>query len=214
MGMSDGGESQEVDDALRQRIEDSFTHCEECSTPAWTYRVFPLQETDEGLALVGTVLVLTGDDIRTHLHGAKYCAVMAATCGLANERELQIQSAKGTVEALAFDAAGSALAETTASACNAAIVEDAHEQGLFCNWRYSPGYGDLPLSLQPQILRILEAEKLLGITTTPAHLMVPTKSVTALVGLFDQPQEQRKSCQGCSLFQECTLRTKGHTCYQ
>ena len=105
MGMSDGGESQEVDDALRQRIEDSFTHCEECSTPAWTYRVFPLQETDEGLALVGTVLVLTGDDIRTHLHGAKYCAVMAATCGLANERELQIQSAKGTVEALAFDAA-------------------------------------------------------------------------------------------------------------
>ena len=49
--------------------------------------------------------------------------------------------------------------------------------------RYSPGYGDLPLSVQPDFLAALDAQKTLGITLTETFLMIPSKSVTAIIGI-------------------------------
>ena len=49
--------------------------------------------------------------------------------------------------------------------------------------RFSPGYGDMPLDLQGDIIAILEARKWLGLTLSEAKLMSPQKSVTALIGI-------------------------------
>ena len=49
--------------------------------------------------------------------------------------------------------------------------------------RCSPGYGDLPLSLQPHLLSALNANKLLHITLSDTLLMIPQKSITAIVGI-------------------------------
>ncbi len=54
------------------------------------------------------------------------------------------------------------------------------------NWRFSPGYGDCPLSAQRSIVNsVLNATRLIGLTVTPTSLLIPTKSVTAVIGLFD-----------------------------
>ena len=55
--------------------------------------------------------------------------------------------------------------------------------GCALRHRFSPGYGDLPLSVQPAFLAALDATRRLGITLTSSFLMVPTKSVTAFVGV-------------------------------
>ena len=84
------------------------------------FGVLPFSFEDDGVHVDGASLVLPGDDIRARLDGATFCAVMTATCGLANERELQRLSALASVpgangsDALLFDAAGSALAEAVA----------------------------------------------------------------------------------------------------
>ena len=60
---------------------------------------------------------------------------------------------------------------------------EAAEEGLYLRPRFSPGYGDLPLSCQPDFCRVLEAEKTVGITLTESFLMMPSKSVTAVIGV-------------------------------
>lgn len=47
--------------------------------------------------------------------------------------------------------------------------------------RFSPGYGDLPLSMQPEILSLLSAHLNVGLSMTDSMLLTPTKSVTAIV---------------------------------
>lgn len=44
---------------------------------------------------------------------------------------------------------------------------------VYFTWRFSPGYGDLPLALQPEILQLLDAQKRLGLTVTPEHILIP-----------------------------------------
>jgi cobalamin-dependent methionine synthase I len=48
--------------------------------------------------------------------------------------------------------------------------------------RFSPGYGDVSIDIQSEILTALSAENLLGITLTEKKMMVPTKSITAIIG--------------------------------
>ena len=50
-----------------------------------------------------------------------------------------------------------------------------------CQERFSPGYGDLPLSMQPEILHILSTHLNIGLSMTDSMLLTPTKSVTAIV---------------------------------
>ncbi|MBE6737338.1 MAG: Vitamin B12 dependent methionine synthase activation subunit [Ruminococcaceae bacterium] len=47
--------------------------------------------------------------------------------------------------------------------------------------RFSPGYGDLPLSMQPEILALLSSHINIGLSMTDSMLLTPTKSVTAIV---------------------------------
>ena len=209
-----GYRGQQIDAALDARVDAVIAHCEQVSRPAWTYRVFSVSEDEAGVRLEGTTLVLTGDDIRAHLAGARECAVMAATAGLSNERELRRLSLANGLDGMIFDAAGSSLAEAAADACNAQIVAEARARGLYAKWRFSPGYGDLPLALQPGILRVLDAEKRLGMSLTDTNLLIPAKSVTALVGLFDAPQDDKRSCANCAFSPYCDLRRNGTPCYR
>lgn len=209
-----GYSGQNVDAGMHEQLEAQFKLCENVSSTSWIYKIFPVSCQDNSIALTGTTLVLEGQSIVEHLGEAQYCAVMAATCGLSNERELQRQRALGGIQALAFDAAGSALVEAAADACNAAIIAEAHDEGLYTNYRYGPGYGDLSLSIQQNVVKVLEADKVLGISTTESNMLIPQKSITAFVGLFERPQNMQPTCKRCSFAQYCTLRKKGQTCYR
>lgn len=209
-----GYAGQQVDPSLDARIDAMIERCEHVSSPGWVFQVFPVDASGDAIRLVGTTLALPGDDIHRHLGGARLCAVMAATAGMANERELRRLSLVNKLDGMFFDAAASALAEAVADACNAAIVAEARGRGLFTNWRYSPGYGDCPLDLQPQLIDVLGAGKALGLSATESNLLIPVKSVTAFVGMFDEPQEDKRSCSGCQLAQHCELRRNGTPCYR
>lgn len=214
-----GYAGQEVDDGLDARIDDAIAACEREARPGFLFRSFPLKETSDGLELVGSSLVLRGNDIARHLKGASECAVMACTLGLANEAAMARRAAANPLDGSIYGAAGSSLVECVADACEAAIVADAIGRGLRANWRYSPGYGDLPLALQPEIVRVLAADKRLGITASDAFFLVPAKTVTAFVGLFAEdvpfegPDAPRSTCGNCACKQHCSLRKTGFPCW-
>ena len=49
--------------------------------------------------------------------------------------------------------------------------------------RFSPGYGDLPLEYQRTLLTLLDTPRKIGVSITDTLLMVPSKSVSAIVGV-------------------------------
>ena len=51
--------------------------------------------------------------------------------------------------------------------------------------RFSPGYGDFPLEYQRELLGVLDAAKRIGLTLTDSLLMAPSKSVTAVIGVYE-----------------------------
>ena len=50
--------------------------------------------------------------------------------------------------------------------------------------RFSAGYGDLPLELQKDIFKALGCDKRIGLTLNDSLIMSPTKSVTAIIGIY------------------------------
>ena len=76
--------------------------------------------------------------------------------------------------------------------------ETCEKEGLYLRPRFSPGYGDFPLNVQEDILSALEAGKRIGIKLTDSLLMVPTKSVTAVMGVSPKPYRcDVKGCEAC-----------------
>lgn len=218
-----GYAGQELDDDLRARFERLADACERTLRPACIHATFDVDEArsrwegdDARVAFAGSPLVLEGRSIAAHLRGARKTALMACTLGAASERELRKHAALGPVDALLYGAAASALVEAAANATEAAIVEEAAAEGLHANFRFSPGYGDLPLTVQPAFLAALDATRRIGLSATEGNLLVPTKSITAVVGLFDRPLQRttgRDACASCQLRPYCQLRKKGITCH-
>ena len=158
-------------------------------------------------------LSLPGQSIAEHLQSAIEVVLFAVTLGHDIDRELRRLSVTDPLGQVLLDAAATAAVEREANRVEAQVRSDAAARGLFCSWRFSPGYGDLPLDVQASLLRTLNATRRLGITLTQNNLMVPTKSVTAIVGIHPNPQPGlASSCAVCELSEFCALRTRGGTC--
>ena len=210
-----GYAGQDIAEDMDVHIDQMIEQCQRTSKPAYVYRIFPVDDTHGDIRLVGSSLILPGNDIYNHLKGAYKVALMACTLGLANEMTIKRIQAKSAADALIYGAAGSSLVESVADVAEAAIVAEGASEGLHSNWRYSPGYGDLPLDIQSEFVRTLGADKSLGMRVTPTHLLIPSKSVTAIVGLFKEPQEHTKrSCKGCAIFEYCNLRKAKTPCWR
>ena len=85
--------------------------------------------------------------------------------------------------------------------------------GWFLTDRFSPGYGDLPLCIQPEVCAALDAGRRVGIHVSDSFLMNPMKSVTAVIGIADRPQMARvRGCAYCAMAASCRLRKGGKHC--
>lgn len=181
--------------------------------PKWTYRMFDLKRSgsDTGISVSGTSLSLDGKDIEAHLSGCEKCVLFCATASAKADELIRKKEAEDI--ALGF------MTDCLASAAVEAICDKLEEElrdrikGMYTTWRFSPGYGDFPLELQPRILDVLDAQKRIGVTCTENLLLIPSKSVTAVIGVSDKPiEKKRMGCAYCSLQGKCDFRKAGGHC--
>lgn len=179
--------------------------------PRYTYRIFSLVQTDDGFFLPEADITLTGKTARTMLATSAKAAVLVCSLGVGFDTRLRSMQVRDMAKAVILDGCGSALVE---QGCDAAEAElRARFPGLYLTDRFSPGYGDLPLALQPGICAALDAQRRLGVTVTPSLLLNPSKTVTAFIGLSDRPQKARiRGCAFCAMKETCTLRKGGKHC--
>ena len=179
--------------------------------PRYTYRVFSLTPENGGFRLDGTKLLLSGHTAAKMLAQCGQAVLLACTLGAGFDTMLRTEQARDMSKAVILDACGSALVEQGCDEAERDIA--ARFSGLYLTDRFSPGYGDLPLLLQPEICALLDAPRRVGIHVTPSLLMNPSKSVTAVIGLSGKPQMARiRGCAWCSMRDTCTLRKGGKSC--
>ena len=115
------------------------------------------------------------------LRGCKNALILAITTGIGVDRLLNRLSVTSAAKHFITDAVASAAAE---SFCD--YMDDMLRIDVDKPHRFSPGYGDLPLEIQPDLLGVLNASKNAGITINNSLLMTPVKSITAIMGVKDE----------------------------
>lgn len=142
---------------------------------------------------------VTSSALATNLKGCHEVYAFAATTGIGAERLLNKYNHISPGRAFILDAIGSAAIEAFCDYLNTHLREKTEESGHFLRPRFSPGYGDFPIDHQPDLLRVLDTNRKLNLTLTDSFLMVPTKSVTAIIGIADTPNGCRtRTCEICN----------------
>ena len=115
-----------------------------------------------------------------NLEGCKSAYVFAATVGIGVDRMLKRLAVSSEAEMMVFSCIASSGVECWCDFLNERLSEKHSLKP-----RFSPGYGGVSLEIQKDILQFLEAEKMLGLTLTESLMMIPVKSVTAIVGIVE-----------------------------
>ena len=202
-----GYRTKKADEKMLALIDECEEELQRAIMPSYTFRILGLERVKEGISVVSTPLILEGVDISRHLAGCSRCAIFAATVSLGADRLIKSLEARDMTRAYITDAIAGAAVEAV---CDQAESEIAFRAKSFRTWRYSPGYGDFPLETQPLLLDVLNAGKLLGITVGENNIMIPSKSVTAVIGLSDHPidltrQGCHRSCNNCRMRSRCSF---------
>lgn len=154
--------------------------------------------------------LLVGNDIEKHLDSCNRAILFAATLGARSEQLIRRAEAENMAYAVVLDALASAMIENFCDKCEKEIHE---RTGGYFTYRFSPGYGDYPLDLQGQFIRRLTADKRIGLTATSNSILIPRKSVTAIIGVSEnEVAHGKRSCAVCNMRENCKYRKDGESC--
>lgn len=120
-----------------------------------------------------------------NMKGCSHVCMFVITCGQGADRVISKYSRCSPSSALAVSAISTAAAETYADTLCRDIEKLISADGLCMRPRFSPGYGDLSIKYQTDIIRVTDSSRRIGVTLTDDLMMLPTKSVSAIIGLSD-----------------------------
>lgn len=202
-----GYRSQGIDDGLMKQIQDCIHQIEKVSKPKLTYKIV---EVIDGKISDFEVL---GNDLEELLQDASKAILFCATIGNDVERLLLRNEVLNMANALIMDAVASVAIENVCNNLEKDVRSEMKNEGYYVSDRFSPGYGDCPLSSQKQFCSYLNTDKYIGVHVTDSYIMTPRKSVTALMSISNKPFTLRKSgCEVCSMFMNCEYRKAGKHC--
>ncbi len=189
---------------MLDELELAYNEIKDNSDFKAVHRIFSLN----GNEINGTSLEIDGkcSDFSLYTEGCHEIMLICATLSVELERFLRREQHKKMSHAVVLDATASAYLE---------IIRDEYIEKLklgnhsFC---FAPGYGDVPLELNRDIVRILQADKKIGVTVSDSNLFIPQKSVAGFVGIGSEAA--KKSCRNCIRYEGCALRTQGEVCYR
>lgn len=153
--------------------------------PAAAAVVFDIKRDGEKLFVADTEL--EGKSIKKLLAPCNKCVVMAITVGFELDMKIAALGSASPALSLLADAAASSAVEDACDACCESIES---ELGVKLTPRFSPGYGDLSMNIQPALLTLTNARRDLGLTVGSGCMLSPIKSVTAIAGIKEVENDE------------------------
>ena len=205
-----------ADEQIRAKVYEGFEKLQQMimlhkGQAKVTYQRVKVKLEEDYVGLCGTNYKIYSKDLSKLLKNSEICIVMAATLGIEVDRQIGLCQKFNMLEAMILDSCASVLIDKVCDDAEAEIIGSLKE-GEYLTMRFSPGYGDVPLEVSGYILDLLMAQKRMGLTLTKAQMLLPTKSITALIGISNQKENRQKSCGHCNLVKHCDYRRRGEKC--
>lgn len=207
-----GYSGQRIEKELDQEIDNCIDEALKLFTPRWTYREFKILRVNGEIILEGTNLKLEGNDIRKLLWNSNKCVLMAVTLGNDIEKRIKLYTRTNLTKSVIMDACATAGVEKLCDNVEEEIIRDILKKEENLTFRYSPGYGDLSLNIQKDFISILDCKRKIGLGLSSYMILVPRKSVTAILGITKFKEKLKKSCINCSNYETCIYRKEDGDC--
>ncbi len=198
-----------------ENIKPILTSCEDellnAANIRYCYKLFDIEHHTDSIIVTGTNLNLTGKSITNHLDGCNKAVLMACTLSDKVDKLISRYNITDMTSALITDSMASAMIEQVCNEVEIIIKNQLKIENM--TWRFSPGYGDLPIDIQKNFIQVINANKQIGLTVTENNILIPRKSVTAIIGISDSPLPQKKrGCLICNMNKTCQFRKRGSHC--
>ncbi len=145
-------------------------------------------------------------DLSAHLNGCSEGFLFACTLGIGVDSLVKRYSLTELHMLPVVQATAAAYTEYCADYAQQELEMYAAQHSLYLRPRYSPGYGDFQLSCQRFLFDALQISKNIGVSLTDSFLMVPFKSVTAVIGVSNDPTQCHiNKCMTCTT-KNCPFR--------
>lgn len=200
-----GYRGQEVSEEILRLIDETAGEAERAVLPRFCTVRDRLEKRPDGIYLKNCGLCLSGVSIKKHLEICDNVILFGATLGIEIDKLIRIYETKDMTRAVIMDSCASALIENYCDNICGEMETELRKEGLYMTSRFSPGYGDLPLSVQRELVRALNASRRIGLTLNEQYLMFPRKSVTAVIGLAETKPANcgGYGCEMCSMNKTC-----------
>lgn len=190
---------------LNKEIEDVFR---ENITPKSVYAVCDCYADSETVTL--GEMTVKSRSLAEHLKGCKRAVLLAATLGTNADMLIRKYSVQDMGKALIAQNICTDMIETYLDETGKEISRLKTLESLFPAPRYSPGYGDFDVACQKEILGFLGASRI-GISLTEGFMLIPSKSVTAVIGFAEEQKKetlQKQHAVKCGVSAGCALCDK------
>ncbi len=179
---SAGYELQEGMDAI---LKDAMAEAGRRMDIRSSHRILEVASNDGGrIRFKDSDFIIESAMVARLLRNAQFAVCLAATAGIALDRAVSSAMDRGEMtEAFMIDAIGSETVEAAVDELHWNVLKaQAEKSGFRVTPRFSPGYGDWVLTVQQNLVKSSGGGRI-GITVTPSSLMIPRKSVTAVLGM-------------------------------
>lgn len=190
-----GGQS--PDEQVSTLLQECWDELTAAAAPRCLSRSFDLRFFEED-GIDASCFQTHSQSLRKNLEDCEQVLLFAATLGAQADLLIQKYNRLQMSKAVILQAEAAAMLEDYCNRENARLKDAYEAEGWYLRPRFSPGYGDFPLECQRALIAGLEAGKRIGITLTDSLLMVPAKSVTAVIGISRIRRDCTvKGCEAC-----------------
>jgi hypothetical protein len=176
-----GYRGNQPDETVSATIESAIEELERVMTPKSVTCPVTIRPAGENTLDING-MIIESKSLSQHLDSCQEGVLFAATLGAPVDMLIQRYNVLDMSRAVILQSCAATAVEAYCDQCQDEIEAMAREKGLYLRPRYSPGYGDFPLTYQKEVLSLLNAQRRIGLTRTDGDILVPTKSVTAVIG--------------------------------
>ncbi len=173
-----GYENESLDESVKELLLVCEKELKNAINACFVYRVFDYCEGE----MKDSGFELEGETIKEHLDGCCKCVCFCTTLGSEVDNLIRKKQITSMAEAMMIDNMASYLVEKACDRAEEIIMKDFDAGKTF---RYGLGYGDFPITKQKDFLDMLDASRQVGVHVNEASMLMPTKSVTCLIGIKD-----------------------------
>lgn len=169
------------------------------TAPKSVYGIWTCRVDSSSVALPD--ITIMSKSLAKRLENCSRAVLLAATLGPEADTLIRRYSVQDMEKAVIAQAVCAAMIEVYCDKVEGDIAKESGLCGLCAAERFSPGYGDFDMAHQKDIVNLLNCDRKIGLALTSGYMLVPSKSLTAVIGFGGENTKNTGSCEDCSVKQ-------------